>query len=85
MLSIFEEGFHVDSREEFAAFVRELVTYLTQHPEKWQNSTLEDYLNALASWVEDYDGYFKNRGEPVPEQPDWTLFANIMYAAAIYD
>ncbi|WP_457785924.1 DUF7660 family protein [Streptomyces rimosus] len=34
----------------------------------WENGSLNCCLEALSAWTNDMDGYFLNRGEPVPEQ-----------------
>ncbi|WP_455711071.1 DUF7660 family protein [Streptomyces nodosus] len=31
------------------------------------------------------DGYFINRGEPVPDRPDWSLIASMLRAACFYE
>jgi hypothetical protein len=42
-------------------------------------------MDAMAAWVRDTPGYFINRGEPVPEEPSWSLFAQIILAATAYE
>lgn len=31
------------------------------------------------------DGYFRNRGGEVPEQPSWSLIAAMLRAATVYE
>ena len=50
-----------------------------------ENRSLEHYLEALASWIEDCPGYFANRGLPEPTQPTWSLFAHLLRAATMYE
>jgi hypothetical protein len=52
---------------------------------EWENPTLESFLGALEGFLRDIPGYFANRGEPVPAQPDWALFARILVAATGYE
>ena len=79
----------IASREDFIHFVHELVRTLDQapdgHPEGWEPCTLRDFLEAMAAWTEDMDGYFQNRGEPFPEEPTWSLFGHILKAATLYE
>ena len=75
----------VQTREDFVRFVLVLMKDLANNHEEWENKDLLDYLTAIASWTEDMDGYFHNRGEPIPEVPDWKLFAKILLAASIYE
>jgi len=75
----------VHSREEFLALVRGMVRDLRNNPDAWENRNLDSFLDALASWVEDMDGYYLNAGEPVPEQPTWKTLAEMLLAARIYE
>jgi hypothetical protein len=52
---------------------------------EWENATLERFLAALAGYLGDLDGYFRNRGESVPDQPDWHLVALLLVAASGYE
>jgi hypothetical protein len=52
---------------------------------EWENATLERFLEAMAAYLGDLDGYFRNRKEPVPDQPDWHLVALLLVAASGYE
>ena len=60
------------SREDLIAVVNALRSDLEHNPEAWENSDLSSFLEALARWVEDMDGYYQNMGQPVPSNP-WHL------------
>ena len=75
----------VRSREDLAAVVRSLVRQHADGQGNWENTDLGAYLEALAAWVEDMDGYFLNRGERTPSQPSWKTIAQILAAARIYE
>ena len=75
----------ISSREDFVAFVRSLSRSLRDFPDDWENANLEDFLSALAAWVEDMGGYFENRGESPPQTPDWKLLGQMLLAARIYE
>lgn len=75
----------VESREDFVAFLEALVSDLHTHREDWENATLEGYLDALSAWAGDMAGYFRNRGETVPESPSWRLLATMLRAARDYE
>lgn len=75
----------VQSRSDLVEFVRQLHAHLRQAPERWENRDLNAYLESLAAWLEDIDGYFKGRGEPVPDSPSWSLIAQMLQAASIYE
>jgi hypothetical protein len=73
------------TRQEFVAFVGELLQNLQTTPGEWENQSLEDYLEAFAAWVEDCDGYYANRGEAVAQYPSWRFLGEALVAARIYE
>ena len=75
----------VSTRNDFVSYVSELSKDCRENPEAWQNSNLATYLEALAAWVEDMDGFYLNQGLPVPEKPDWKTVAEMLTAAKCYE
>ena len=75
----------VRSEEEFVDFVELLVEDLKNNPEGWGHNKLELYLKAMASWIEDMDGFYLHNDLPIPENVDWKVFANILMAATMYE
>ena len=75
----------VRSREDLAAFAVALREDLAARPDDWENPTLERFLEAFAAWCIDMPGFFSNRGEAQPEQPDWQLVARMLMAASTYE
>jgi hypothetical protein len=75
----------IRSRDEFVSFVRFLRSSLGAKGNGSENRNLESYLEAIAAWVEDMDGYYQNRGQPVPQQPDWKVLGEILLAATLYE
>jgi hypothetical protein len=75
----------IDSREALAEFINDLRKNLIDSPEEWENATLADFLEALAAWVQDMDGYYVNNKLQVPLSPSWKLVAEIMLAAKYYE
>jgi hypothetical protein len=75
----------IRSRSDFAALVDALVDDFRRNAGQWENPDLASFLEALAAWVKDMDGYYKNRGEAVPEHPAWDTFARILLAARVYE
>ena len=75
----------IGGREGFVAFVRALACTAREDPAAVENQDLGAYLEALAAWVEDMDGYFRNRGEPIPTQPSWQLLGEMLAAARVYE
>lgn len=76
---------NVSSKEDFIHLVDALRKDLAENPEKWENKTLDDFLEALGRWTEDSDGYYINMGKPIPQNVQWRVFAEILTAASIYE
>jgi hypothetical protein len=85
MRTLDEQVDEIRSRNDFTAFARALLKNLREHPEQWENNDLISYLDALSAWVEDMDGYYINRGEPVPEVSNWRVLGQMLLAARIYE
>jgi hypothetical protein len=75
----------IRTREEFVAFVELLARDVEQRAGDWENVDLPSFLAAVAQWVDDMDGYFRNVGEPVPDQPTWKTLAQMLSAALVYE
>ena len=75
---------HVRSRSDFIAFVRKLRQELLQSPERWENASLEEYLEAVAAWVEDIEGYAGYQEEQIPGS-SWRWFCLMLLAATTYE
>jgi hypothetical protein len=54
-------------------------------PERWENTSLEAYLAAIAAWVQEMEGYYRNRGETALQHPTWKHIEEILLAARIYE
>ena len=75
----------IQTRDDLVIFMHHLVRELRTCPERWENTSLEAYLTAIAAWVQDMDGYYRNRGEQVPQHPTWKHVGEILLAARIYE
>ena len=84
-MNLTEQMNTVHSRKDFVSWLRALRDDLKENPDGWENGDLESFLDAMATWIEDMDGYYINRGEPVPQQPNWQVLADILRAAKIYE
>jgi hypothetical protein len=73
------------SREDVVNVVRAMATDLRNHKDDWQNASLDTYLDALASSIEEVDEIYPDRGEVVPDQPSWQLVAQLLVMASGYE
>ena len=84
-MSLSELANSVTSREDFVAFVYALIDDYHKSSANWENNDLESYLDAVAAWTEDSDGYFMNAGIPIQHELSWRFAAQILTAARIYE
>lgn len=75
----------VSSKEELVEFIRVLIQDLHIRPQEWENPTLDRYLDALASWLEASDNFYRNVGRGSPTDPTWMSIAEMLIAAKIYE
>ena len=75
----------IQTREDFIHFLHALLDDLRAQPEQWENPTLEGYLEAMAAWGADAEGYYANQGIPVPLQARWKSLAEMLLAAKSYE
>ena len=75
----------ISSKEDFVGFVELLIANLNSNPNEWVNKTLSEYLEGVASWTNDMEGYYENNKIPIPENINWKVFANILMAAKMYE
>ncbi|MFF5936000.1 hypothetical protein [Streptomyces sp. NPDC012508] len=76
---------HVDSREDLASFVRSLHRGTVDGGDLWGNVDLPGFLEALAAWIDDADGWYRNAGRELPAEGDWRFFAQALQAATMYE
>lgn len=76
----------ITDRKSFAAFLVLFRQNLIDHPEEWENQNLPDFLEALASYTEDIQGYYDNTQQPInADEPSWDTFATIFKGAKVYE
>ncbi len=76
----------VRSRADVLRVIGEMITDLEgSGAAEWENGTLARFLAAFGNFLNDLGGYFANRGEPMPAQPDWGLPATLLVAATGYE
>lgn len=74
------------TRGNFISFVEILRADFLAEPDKWTNKTINDYLEAVARYAQDIQGYYDNTGQAVDaHNPDRKTFADIMKGATIYE
>mgnify|MGYP005851123009 CR=1 FL=1 len=77
---------NIKSKEEFEVFLNDLKRDFESNKEDWENNTLSEFLEALAAYGKDIDGYYQNMNIPFNrENPTWKVFAEILLGAKVYE
>ena len=76
----------VRTKEDFAEFLCLLARNLRDHPEEWENTNLEQYLQGIRGFVEGMEGYYANVGATVNlVGPGWRVLADVLLAGRVYE
>jgi hypothetical protein len=75
----------VKTKEDFIFFLEKMIQDLHENPKTWENNSLDTFLDAMKSWVEDMDNYYINVEQPVPTNVSWKIFSEILTASKIYE
>lgn len=84
-MEVYEKINTIHTREEFIDFMNSLIEDKEVNPEEWENVNVSEYLEAIASWVEDMDGYYRNMNLEMPKNLDWRFIATLFYVGKIYE
>ncbi|MEQ9861123.1 hypothetical protein OI450_03590 [Pectobacterium cacticida] len=80
-----DELFPISSKDDLVKLISALAKDFKENPDEWENKDLPSYLEAIASWIEDMDGYYENTNQPIPKDTNWKVFADILMAAKVYE
>ena len=83
-----DEGLNlrVQDRLSFVKFLELLREDLATNSEAWENKTLDDFLEAMARYAADIQGFYDNSGQPInADEPSWKVFADVFKGARIYE
>ena len=76
----------VETHEDFANYVRDLLGDLEKGESYWQNGSLKTFLESLAHWVKErMPDYWEREGRQMPDAPAWKLMAELLFVGAVYE
>lgn len=76
----------ITTKNDFISLVETLATDFKRFPAKWENNTIDSYLETLARYLEDIDGLYKNLNIDLnTDEASWQLFADILIGSSIYE
>ena len=73
----------ISSKKAFLAFLDELNSSFLKNSEEWENRTIDEFLNAMQSWIEDYSSSEFNDIDW--GKVDYSLLARILYMGKLYE
>lgn len=77
---------HLNTKEDFIVFLEFFYKDYLQNKNKWENNTLELFLEAMIRYTEDIQGMYDNNKISVnSNEPSWRVFADMLIGAAIYE
>ena len=76
---------NISNKESLKKFVEDLLLDFRNKPQGWKNATLDTFLEAIATCIDDIEGLYANMNKMFPEQPTWKLFAEILISAKYYE
>lgn len=84
-MTLAERARAVQTRDDFVAFVAELTADFEANRGDWTNADLASFLEAMAAWIQDMDGYYQNTWQKPSELPPWRILADVLMAARMYE
>lgn len=76
----------VQDKKTFIKFLNLLHQDYLENPNSWENNNISTFLEAMISYTEDIDGYYKNTNQDINlEKPTWQVFADILKGSSIYE
>jgi hypothetical protein len=77
---------NVTDRNSFIGFVESLLQDYRTNKDAWENGTLESFLEAMAAYTNDIQGYYDNTSQDVnADVASWKVFADILKGASMYE
>lgn len=84
-MDLYENINMIQTRENFVEFLYLMVKDKELNSEEWENKSITEYIEGMASWVEDMDGYYNNMNLQMPRDIDWKFIATLLYVGKIYE
>lgn len=73
----------IESKQELIELLDNLVA---ADKSGWENVVTQDFLEAMATWLESADSFYKNFDlDTNSENASWQLFADAIKAATVYE
>lgn len=76
---------NINDKDDLIKFISDLINDYITNKDSWENQTLDSYLEAMQSWLEDIEGWEKNCKQDVSNMNPWQLIGHVLYASKMYE
>jgi hypothetical protein len=84
-VTLAERANAVRTREDLVAFLEAFNSDFVVKGGSWENSDLPSFLEAMAAWSQDMEGFYENRGELIASVAPWRVLADLLMAGRVYE
>jgi hypothetical protein len=84
-LNFYKKIEKIKTKEELIEFLNYLSKDSKENKEEWEAKSIEEYLDAIQSWIEDMEGYYSNTKQEIPKDINWKFIATILYVGKVYE
>lgn len=81
-MSLQDQIANVYDKDSFIKYLNLLAKDSEENPQEWENTTISQYLQSIASWIEDWSSRYGNEEF---EKLDYSEMAKLLYMGKIYE
>ncbi|WP_042474010.1 DUF7660 family protein [Bacillus ndiopicus] len=74
---------NVTNKEQFLEFVNLLSDDYKKNRDEWENKSIDLYLQAIESWMEDMEEFYGHSDAPI--SINWNFLSKMLYVGKIYE
>ena len=81
-MSLQDQIANVYDKDSFIKYLNLLAKDSEENPQEWENTTVSQYLQSIANWIEDWSSRYGNEEF---EKLDYNEMAKLLYMGKIYE